>query len=210
MADWITSVMTSLGYWGIAALMFLENVFPPIPSELIMPLAGFSAGRGEVTLWGVILAGTVGSVLGQLPLYYLGRAVGGERLERWADRWGRWVMVSSQDIRNAQSWLDHHQGKAVLLCRLVPGVRSLISIPAGVAKMNLGLFLLYSALGMGVWAAALAVAGMALGSQYDQVTRLMGPASWVVWGMIAVAVVCFILWRKWGGGAGQSESGPPR
>jgi membrane protein DedA with SNARE-associated domain len=123
--------METLGYAGVAFLMFLENVFPPIPSELIMPLAGFSAARGEMTLWGVIVAGSVGSVLGQYPLYYLGRAVGPERLHRWADRHGKWLTVSGKDIEKAREWLNRRGPIAVLLCRLVPGVRSLISIPRG-------------------------------------------------------------------------------
>ena len=143
MAEWIKSFMESLGYLGIGLLMFLENIFPPIPSELIMPLAGFTAAQGRLSFWGAVAAGIVGSVLGQLPLYYLGRLAGEEQLKRWADRYGKWLTVSHEEIERAKGWFDHHGGKAVFLCRLIPGIRSLISIPAGMAKMHLLAFLLY-------------------------------------------------------------------
>ena len=124
MADWIIGTIESTGYFGIVLLMVLENVFPPIPSELIMPLAGFMASKEQQTLSGVVLAGTVGSVLGALPLYYAGYFIGGERLNRLIDKYGRWLTVSSEDLERAKRWFAKHGRLAVFVCRLVPGIRS--------------------------------------------------------------------------------------
>lgn len=201
MLDWIQRTMETLGYPGIALLMFLENVFPPIPSELIMPLAGFLTTRGEFSFAGVVVAGMLGSVLGALPLYGLGRVVGERRLTAWADRHGHWVALSGEDIARATGWLDRHGAKAVLFCRLVPGVRSLISIPAGFAAMPLPQFLLYSAVGTGLWAALLALLGRLLGARYKLVDRFLGPVAYVVLGGLAVAFAVRVWRRKRGAGA---------
>lgn len=186
MLDFITHTMNSLGYAGVVFLMFLENVFPPIPSELIMPLAGFTATQGRMTLWGVALAGMAGSVLGALPLYYLGRRLGADRLKAWADQHGTWLALSGKDIDRADAWFDRQGGKAVLIGRVVPGVRSLISIPAGISGMPLGQFLLLTALGTLGWSFALAYAGSLLGSHYEVVERYLGPVSSVVVGGLAL------------------------
>jgi membrane protein DedA with SNARE-associated domain len=196
MKDWIVHIIESFGYPGLALLMFLENVFPPIPSELIMPLGGFTASQGEMSLPLVILAGTIGSVAGQLPLYYLGHVLGKQRLMRLADRYGKWLTVSGRDIEQSSAWFAQHGAMAVLLCRLVPGVRSFISIPAGICGMNLPKFLLYSAIGMGVWAGLLACAGHLLGKNYQRVENYVGPVSYVVFGALAVALVVWVVRRK--------------
>jgi len=195
MLEWIKNLMNSLGYVGIAMLMFLENVFPPIPSELIMPLAGFTATQGQLSFIGVVLAGMVGSVAGALPLYYLGRTVGEDRLKEWADRYGRWLTVSSNEIEKADRWFDRHGHKAVFLCRLVPGIRSLISIPAGISGMNLVTFVLYTALGTGIWAAFLAYLGRLLGENYQQVDTYLGPITYVVLGVLALGAGIWV-WRR--------------
>jgi membrane protein DedA with SNARE-associated domain len=189
MGDWIKNLLESGSYPAIAGLMVLENVFPPIPSELIMPLAGFVASRGELNIWLVILAGAVGSLLGQLPLYYLGKAVGYERLRAWADKHGKWLTVDGDDITKSKEWFERHGTKSVLLARVVPGVRSLISIPAGFAKMPLVPFLAYSAVGTTAWTAALALIGRALGAKYELVDRYLGPATWVVLGGIVLTMI---------------------
>jgi len=183
MGDFIRGLMH---YPGILFLMFLENVFPPLPSELIMPLAGYRAGQGALSLWGVILAGWAGSLLGQLPLYYLGKWVGYERLRAWADRHGEWLTVSGEEVTQAKEWFDKHGSKAVIFGRIVPGVRSLVSVPAGFGGMGLGKFLLYSAIGTGVWTAALAFLGKLLGDNYGQIDRYLGPITWVILGGIAL------------------------
>lgn len=196
MTEWVVETMGRGGHLMVAVLMFLENLFPPIPSEVIMPLAGFSARRGELTLWGVILAGTLGSVIGQLPLYYLGYAVSESRLKRWADRWGRWVGVRADDIDRAMRWFDRRGAWAVLICRFLPGLRSVISVPAGMCRMHLLKFLALSATGMGLWAAALAAAGWWLGEEWSRVQRVMGPVSWGVLSLVAIAVVAWVLDRR--------------
>lgn len=196
MIAWIERTMESFGYSGIVVLMFLENVFPPIPSELIMPLAGFTAARGDLSFLGVIVAGTVGSVLGALPFYYVGRYVGDARLRRWADRYGRWLAVSGADIERSASWFARHGTLTVLACRLVPGVRSLISIPAGLAGMSLPPFLLYTALGAALWVTALTSAGWLLGANYERVEAYVGPVSYFVLGAVALAAVLWVMQRR--------------
>jgi membrane protein DedA with SNARE-associated domain len=196
MLDWARQIMETLGYPGIALLMFLENVFPPIPSEVIMPLAGFTAAQGKLTYWGVWLAGATGAVLGSLPLYALGRAMGGERLHRWADRHGKWLTVSGEELEKAQGWFDRHGNKAVFLCQLVPGVRSLISIPAGIHAMSVPLFLAYTALGVVIWTGVLTFLGRLLGDNYALVGRYLGPATYVVLGGLLLAAVVWVARRK--------------
>ena len=183
MKTWIESTLDALGYPGVALLMFLENVFPPIPSEVVMPLAGI-ATRGQLALWGVIVAGMIGSVAGAIPLYYLGRWLGAERLERWAGEHGHWMLLSRKELERARRWFERHEVAAVFFGRLVPGVRSLISIPAGVYQMPLGPFLLWTAAGTGLWAALLALLGRWLGESHDAVGRWLGPAAYVILGAL--------------------------
>ncbi|GBF07176.1 DedA family protein [Deinococcus aerius] len=196
MADWVQNLMDSLGYLGILLLMIVENLFPPIPSELIMPSAGFAAARGDMNIFVVIAVGTLGSVVGTLPLYYIGRAFGEERLVAWADKHGKWLTLRGEDIRKADDWFDRHGTKAVLFGRMVPGIRSLLSLPAGMSEMPMPKFLLYSAIGSGLWASALAGAGYLLGENYDQVEQYVGPASKVILGVVVVAAVLWFLKRK--------------
>ena len=193
MTGWATGVVASAGYLGIVLLMFVENVFPPIPSELIMPLAGYVVSQGKLTLAGVTLAGMLGSVLGALPLYYAGRRLGLERLSRFADRHGCWVAVTRKDIARAKGWLDRHGVLAVLIGRLVPGVRSLVSVPAGIARMNLALFLVLTAVGTGIWAGVLAYLGYFLGSNFSRIAEVLDPLSAVVFGTIAVLYVLRVI-----------------
>jgi membrane protein DedA with SNARE-associated domain len=196
MVQWIENLMTSLGYLGIVLLMFVENVFPPIPSELIMPLAGFTASRGDLNLALVILAGTVGSVLGALPLYFLGRLVGEERLVAWADRYGKWLTVRGKEIRKADDWFDRHGHKTVLFGRLVPGVRSLLSIPAGLSEMPMPKFLLYTSIGTALWSTLLAVLGFTLGENYDTVEKYVGPIGYAALGLLGGAFLIWIVRRR--------------
>lgn len=191
----ITQTMSTLGLLGVGVLMFLENVFPPIPSELIMPLAGFAAARGDMSLVGVVVAGTIGSVLGQFPLYYVGRAVGQERLRALADRYGKWVTISGRDVDRAAEWLRRRGAVALFLCRLVPGVRSLISIPAGASRMNLVVFTTYSTLGITLWSTLLASAGYLLGDNYHHVEETIGSYSQLIWIAVAALLVIWLAWR---------------
>ena len=204
MAQWVQNLMDSMGYLGILLLMILENVFPPIPSELIMPSAGFAASRGDMSLPLVIAVGVLGSVIGTLPLYYVGRAFGEERLVAWADKYGKWLTVSGKDIRKADDWFDRHGTGAVLFGRMVPGIRSLLSLPAGMSEMPMPKFLIYSAIGSGLWASALAGAGYLLGENYDSVEQYVGPASKIILAVLAVAVVVWFVRRRRSQGASGS------
>ncbi len=187
MANWVIRFIMSSSYGGVVLLMLIENLFPPIPSEFILPLGGYLAHQGRLTLPGVIAAATVGAVLGALPLYWVGRRIGEARLKQFADRHGRWLALSCADIDRATAWFARHGAWAVLLGRLVPGVRSLISIPAGIQRMSLPVFLAYTALGSAVWSAVLAGAGYALGRQFRQVGAWLDPVSWVVLGGLVLA-----------------------
>ncbi len=191
MDNWVAGILQQLGYLGLAFLMFLENVFPPIPSELIMPLAGYLVARGEMTFVGVVVAGTLGSVAGALPLYWFGRKLGRQRVIDFADRHGRWLTISGRHIVRATDWLDRHGTWAVFFARLVPGVRSLISIPAGIARQNFALFLTLTTLGSALWSGLLAAAGYWLGSSFEKVETFVGPVS----NAILIAVVVLYLWR---------------
>lgn len=188
MQNWIINLVADLGYSGIALLMFLENIFPPIPSELIMPLAGFHVSRGVLEFIPTVIAGTVGSVIGQLPLYWLGRHFGAERLERWADRHGKWVGLSANDIQKSVGWFTRHGSTTVFFCRFIPGIRSLISIPAGVARMRMLPFLAYSTLGMALWTLLLTWIGFKLGKNYTSLENYIGPVG------TTVVVVVLFLW----------------
>jgi membrane protein DedA with SNARE-associated domain len=197
MIEWITTTMESLGYWGIGLLMFLENLFPPIPSELIMPLAGYTASLpdGKLQLVPAIAAGVIGTVLGALPWYFAGSILGAERLERLADRYGKWITVSSKDIISSKNWFDKYGNKAVLLGRLVPVIRTLISIPAGIARMPLLPFLIYSTIGTVLWTTFLTGAGYVLGKNYELVDKYLGPVSKIVLIVIVIAVGTFFAIR---------------
>ena len=191
MAEWITNIMNSLGYLGIGLLMFLENIFPPIPSELIMPLAGFTVAQGKLNFGLVVLVGVLGTVLGALPWYYAGQILGEQRLKSLADKYGKWLTITSKDIEKARRWFDRRGGQAVFICRLVPGVRTLISLPAGISRMPLVPFLLYSTLGTLLWVGLLTYAGYALGNNYELVEEYLAPVSKIV---LVTLVIAFILW----------------
>ena len=196
MLAWISHLVGALSYWGVAILMAIENVFLPLPSELIMPLAGFLTANGGMTLTGVIIAGTTGSVLGALPLYYAGRALGEERPEKWIERYSRWTRIRRKDLERATARFSGHSFVDVMIAQLLPGVRGLISIPAGVARMNVGLFLLANLIGTLVWCAALAVAGSVLGANFTKIHRFLGPVGWTILGALVAALVAWAVMRK--------------
>lgn len=177
MTDWITRLIEQMGYFGIALLMFLENLFPPLPSEVIMPMAGYTAARGDLAIAGVILAGLAGTLSGALFWYGIARWLGDERLQRWADRHGRWITLSADDIRKLDDWFDRHSRWAVPAGHLIPGIRTLISIPAGIFEMGLARFILLTSIGAGVWTTTLGLAGFVLGKRFDQVEHYLGPVS---------------------------------
>ena len=191
MFDLIQGVIEGVGYVGIAFLMFLENVFPPIPSEVIMPLAGFTAAKGDLTLWGVLVSGVIGSLAGAYLWYWIGLRIGRERVKAIAARHGRWLTLAPEDIDRAQGWFDRHGGMAVMIGRLIPTVRTFISVPAGVARMNWAVFCVFSAIGTAVWTAILTATGYVLEDNYDAVSDWLNPISTAV----VVLLVAAYLYR---------------
>ena len=196
MLDWITNIITSFGYLGIGLLMFLENVFPPIPSELIMPLAGFTVTQGKLSLQFVILAGTLGSLLGVFPWYYVGKVVGERRLREWIDKYGKWLTLSGADIDRSKRWLNKYGKATVFFGRLVPGIRTFISVPAGLDNMPLIPFLLYSFAGSLIWTAILTYAGFVLGNNYQQVEKYIAPISGIIIAAILIYLIISFVRRK--------------
>jgi membrane protein DedA with SNARE-associated domain len=191
MFDWISAFIDSVGLLGVTLLMFLENVFPPIPSELIMPLAGFNAARGQQNLIAVIISGSIGSLAGALLWYWIGRRIGSDRLKRLARRHGRWWTITPGEVDQSNDWFQHYGGLAVLIGRLVPTVRTFISVPAGVADMPLSRFLAYTTVGTVAWTTLLTLAGYWLESQYTKVSAWLNPVSTGV----VVILAAWYLWR---------------
>jgi membrane protein DedA with SNARE-associated domain len=191
MLDWITGFIDKFGAAGIALLMLLENVFPPIPSELIMPFAGFTAARQGSGFWTAVLAGSVGSLAGTSFWYWLANRVKEERFRNFLDRHGRWVAMDTGDLDRAKRWFGKYGAAAVFLCRLVPGLRTLISVPAGFCRMSMVPFITWSAAGTLVWSLALAYLGQQLGENYHRISDYLKIVSNVVMG----AIVCIYLWR---------------
>lgn len=187
-AGWVTDVIDRLGAPGVGALITLENVFPPLPSELVLAFAGFSVGQGRLygpTAW---VAATAGSLLGAYVLYAVGALVGPERLETLAGK--RWfVLCSQKDLRRGELLFERHSGKVVLFARLVPLLRSVVSIPAGVIRMPLWRFTLLTVIGSGVWNAAFLVAGYQLGSRWEQVAHVVEPVGYAVLAVLALVAV---------------------
>ncbi len=170
MFQWILHIMETGGYVGIFFLMILETVFPPIPLELVLPLAGFAAARGDLSIIGVLVATTLGGLVGCIPWYFLGRLYGLRRLRRFSEKYGRLLTLAPEDIDEAQAWFYRHGHLAVLFGRLMPTVRSFISVPAGIAKMPFIPFLFYSLIGTAIWNTLLLFSGFILESQYERIS----------------------------------------
>ena len=197
MFDWITRVIGRLGYAGVAGLTFLENVFPPIPSELVIPLAGYVAAQGDMRLILVIATASAGSLAGAAVWYWIGHRVGERRLRAWVDRHGKWLTLSGKDMDRAQLWFSRHGNAAVFFGRLVPGVRTLVSLPAGFARMPALPFVVYSALGTIIWTSALALAGVVLQSNFTIVGDYINIVTNVGLGVIGVMIAARYVrcWR---------------
>ena len=189
-----------LGYVAIFATMFLENLFPPIPSEMIMPLGGFYVQQGKLALLPVVIAGLGGTVLGALPWYGLGRLINEERLEQWLERHGRWIGISANDLKRSRIWFNRYGTALVFWGRLVPGVRTLISVPAGMELMPITPFLLWTTGGSLIWVLILTLSGLALGSGYDNVELWLEPVAKAVKIILVIAALAFGSWlglRAW-------------
>jgi len=193
LATWVQDVIESLGYLGVALLVIAENLFPPIPSEIVLPFAGFVARRGDGSVVVMVIASTIGSVVGALVLYAIAAAIGPERIHRFVVRFGKWFGVKESDMVRAEEWFDRRSNAAVLVGRCVPLIRSLVSIPAGFRRMPFGRFVVLTALGSAVWNVALIGAGAALGDQWDKVGDYVGILQWIVIAGLAAVVARFAL-----------------
>jgi membrane protein DedA with SNARE-associated domain len=175
MFTWISNVILQGGLLGVFLLMTAENIFPPLPSELIMPMAGFVAASGALSPTGVVLVGTLGSAIGAACWYLIGRSIGLDRLEAWSSRHGRWLTLSPTEISRAAAWFNHWGTVVVLVGRMRPGVRGVICIPAGMARMRFGPFIAASTFGSLMWCILLTGAGYTLRSKYTAVEHFPNP-----------------------------------
>lgn len=192
---WILAMMDTLGLFGVTAFMFLENVFPPIPSEIIMPAAGFAASKGSMGLIAVIIAGTLGSVLGALPLYYLGTIFDEKRLLNLTHKYGKYVLVKPSDVINAQNWFNKYGYWVIFFGRMIPAIRSLISIPAGMSRMPMLPFLVLTTVGSAIWTTMLAYAGYVLGANYSKVEAFIAPISKFVVATVLIVGIVVVFMR---------------
>ena len=193
LATWVQDVIEHFGYLGVALLVVLENVFPPIPSEIVLPFAGFVAQQGSDSVVLMILAATVGSVIGALIMYWIAAIIGDERLHTFTRKFGKWVQIREADLTRAEEWFDRHAMSAVLVGRCVPLIRSVVSIPAGFRRMKLIPYIAYTFLGSLVWNVLLVGAGALLGENWERVGSYVGIFQWIVIAVVVVVVVRF-LW----------------
>lgn len=196
MTDWIIQTISQLGYVGIFLVMLAESIFPPIPSELIIPFAGFAAANGELNFFGVLLSATVGAVVGMLPWYYAGRIFGLARVRALADRFGRVMTLNAEEIDTAVGWFHRFGPIIVLFGRLMPLIRTLISIPAGLARMPLPVFLLASTAGALIWNTILTSAGYLLHEHYEVVETVLDPLSYIVLGLVVLIYLFRVITWK--------------
>lgn len=206
----IVDAVRQLGAFGVALLMLAENIFPPVPSEVIMPLAGFLASTGDLSLAAVIAAGTVGSASGAFFWFYVGMNIDPDRLRGWINRHGAFLAMTCQDLDRAEEWFRRRGAVSVFVGRLVPVVRTLISVPAGVARMSAVRFGLYTLLGTGIWTAALAAGGWMLGTRFQAIERYLGIITWIVLGVVATLYIVRVVRLKRSGAAhffGREQSG---
>jgi membrane protein DedA with SNARE-associated domain len=192
--DWVFSIVDRMGELGVGLLILLENLVPPIPSEVVLPLAGFRAQTGAMNVVLVWIASTAGSVLGALVLYALGAWLGYERLQRLSERpW--FVITSRKDLERGRAVFERHGRRVVLLARFVPFLRSVVSIPAGVVRMPLVTFVTLTAIGSGLWNAAFVALGWVLGDNWTSVQRWLGPVGYLVIGLLVIGLVVLVVRR---------------
>jgi membrane protein DedA with SNARE-associated domain len=190
MIKWVTAVILASGYLGLFLLMILENLVPPIPSEFIMPMGGYMVSQGHFNLLSVVLIGTLGSVVGTIPLYYWGRNVTEDRLHELTNKHGRWLTISHRDVHRSICWFHEYGGKAILFGRLIPGVRAVISLPAGMCGIRLWTFLFYMSISSLIWNFFLAYAGYFLGSRFSVLRKY---SSGILIGVIALILIIYLV-----------------
>jgi membrane protein DedA with SNARE-associated domain len=196
MNDWIFHLIEGGGYWGIAFLMVIENIFPPIPSELIMGIGGISVAQGRMEVVPLMIAGTLGSTLGNYAWFLAGRALGYERLKPFVDRFGRWLTMDWHDVARLVVFFQKHGQWVVFVMRFSPFMRTLISLPAGLARMGHVKFLLFTLAGAAIWNAVLVWAGWHLGRNFSDIDKWTGPAALVFVGVVGVVYVYRVVTWK--------------
>lgn len=188
LATWIMGVISSMGYGGIVLLMAIESACIPLPSEIIMPFSGFLVSNGEMTLWGIALAGAIGCVLGSIPAYYLGM-FGGRPL---VEKYGKYVLISHKDLDMADDWFAKHGEIIIFIARLLPAVRTFIAFPAGVARMNMTKFIAYTFVGSFIWCWALGYVGMKMGENWESLKVYFHEFHYVIAAMGFIFVVWYV------------------
>ncbi|AWL29568.1 DedA family protein [Acinetobacter defluvii] len=196
MTEWIISIMEQLGYFGIALLMFLDNVFPPIPSEIIMPSAGLAASQGKLVLTGVVIAGSFGSLIAAALLYWIGHKISQKVLFAWVERYGKYLFLKSADVEKSLDWFEKYGHRIVFFGRMIPAVRSLISIPAGMSEMPFWKFMLYSGLGTIIWTTFLACVGFYFGENQALMHQIFSRVSYIIIAIVVI-IVLWIVYRRY-------------
>lgn len=193
MVDWLIKLLELYGYIGIFILMAFENIFPPIPSEVILLFSGFMTTYTSLTILGVLITASTGSILGAIVLYGIGYVVHMERLEIVIVKWGNILRLSKKDLYRVNEWFNRFGYLAVFICRMIPLLRSLISIPAGMTKMNFPIFLLFTMLGTMIWNTLLVMLGVVLGVSWRDILRALEIYSTSVYILIAISLIAFII-----------------
>jgi membrane protein DedA with SNARE-associated domain len=192
--NWITDIIEQFGYFGVFLMIALENVFPPIPSEIVLAFGGFMTTQTDLTITGVVIASTLGAVLGAVILYGIGMLLDVPRLERIIDRWGHILRLTKDDVHKANGWFDRFGVWTVFFCRMIPLVRSLISIPAGMNKMNFFVFLLFTTLGSLIWNILLVNLGASFGAAWPTIIEYFSVYSKVIYAVIAALLIWAAIW----------------
>lgn len=193
MESWITNIMEQFGYIGVFLLIMLENLFPPIPSEVILTFGGFMTTHTSLSIFGVVVASTIGSVAGAIVLYGIGLLIDIRRIEKIVEKWGHILRLSKKDVHKANEWFSKYGVWTILFCRFIPLIRSLISLPAGMAHMNFGVFLVLTTLGTLIWNVVLINIGAAVGGSWETIVGYMDIYSNVTYVVLALVFIVFVV-----------------
>ncbi len=196
MEEFVISIMNQLGYFGIFFLIFIENIFPPIPSEVVLLFGGFMTTYSKLNLFGMIIFSTLGSTVGAIVLYYIGKILNKERLKKIVSgKIGKVLRLKASDIEKADKWFDTKGNKTVFFCRFIPVVRSLISIPAGMSEMIMSKFLLYTITGSLIWNTVLLFVGSKVGENWKKIEQIMSQYSHIILIILIIAFIGFVIYH---------------